>query len=374
MEALGQLTGGVAHDFNNLLTVILGNLEMLEARLTDKNQLNLLAEARETAEHGAQLTERLLAFGRRQSLQPRLTRIGELLVEMMPLLRRTLGEAITLKGNADTDLWAALVDPSQLQNAILNLAINARDAMPNGGQLSITAENAELGADYARQHSEVRAGKYVLITVRDSGTGMTKEVSARAFEPFFTTKAVGAGSGLGLAMVYGFVMQSNGHVVLASEPDRGTTIRIYLPRASVQHESFETKHEEVTKDAFKGAGERILLVEDDARVRRMTALRLREIGYRVVEAPDGARALAALEENPDIQILFTDMVMPGGMTGAELAAAAVAARPDIKVLLTSGYAEPELLKRGRVKRTDWLRKPYTTLELARNLRGILDTR
>lgn len=372
MEAIGQLTGGVAHDFNNLLTVILGNLEMLEARLTDAHQLDLVREARETAEHGAQLTERLLAFGRRQSLQPRLTNIGALLAEMMPLLRRTLGEAITIKGNADTDLWAAMVDPSQLQNAILNLAINARDAMPNGGQLTITAENAELGPDYVRHHSETRIGKYVLITVSDNGIGMAQDVLARAFEPFFTTKGVGAGSGLGLPMVYGFVMQSNGHVALASEPGGGTTIRMYLPQASVRRESGEAKNPQGFDESFKGMGESILLVEDDLRVRRMTAARLRDMGYRVIEAGDGPGALAALDEHPEVQLLFTDMVMPGGMTGADLATAARAGRPQLKVLLTSGYAEPELVKRQRTNRAGWLKKPYTAVELGRTLRGIFD--
>ena len=197
MEAVGQLTGGVAHDFNNLLTVILGNLEMLEMRLTDERQLELVREARETAEHGAQLTERLLAFGRRQPLQPKLTDIGDLLGDMTPLLRRTLGETVRVRGRSDNDLWPVLVDPSQLQNAILNLAINARDAMPGGGRLTITAENAELEPDYARLYPEVQAGRYVLIAVTDTGTGMSEEVQERAFEPFFTTKEVGTGSGLG---------------------------------------------------------------------------------------------------------------------------------------------------------------------------------
>ncbi|WP_210485320.1 PAS domain S-box protein [Microvirga antarctica] len=372
MEAIGQLTGGVAHDFNNLLTVILGNLEMLEAGLTDERQMALVREARETAENGAQLTERLLAFGRRQPLQPRPTNIGQLLGEMTPLLRRTLGEAIAVRGKSDNDLWTVLVDPSQLQNALLNLAINARDAMPDGGRLILTAENTELEADYVRFYPEVRAGRYVMVAVTDTGSGMSRDVQERAFEPFFTTKDVGAGSGLGLAMVYGFAKQSNGHVALYSEPDRGTTIRIYLPRfAPVGEAAIEQPIDSPIGD-FRGRGELILVVEDDARVRRMTMARLRELGYRVLDAPDGPSALAILQGHRNVQLLFTDMIMPGGMTGADLAAVARESWPSIKVLLTSGYAEPDVVQRGHATEARWLKKPYAKAELARTLRLILD--
>ncbi|EIM28821.1 hybrid sensor histidine kinase/response regulator [Microvirga lotononidis] len=372
MEAVGQLTGGVAHDFNNLLTIILGNLEMLEMRLTDDRDLELVREARETAENGAQLTERLLAFGRRQPLQPKLTDVGDLLGEMVPLLRRTLGETVQVRSRSDSDLWQVLVDPSQLQNAILNLAINARDAMTSGGRLTIMAENAELEPDYARLHPEVRAGRYVLVAVTDTGTGMPKEIQERAFEPFFTTKEVGAGSGLGLSMVYGFVKQSGGHVTIYSEIGHGTTIRMYLPRAATLEESTEAPAPSTSVDALRGQGEAVLLVEDEARVRRMTAARLYDLGYRVLDAANGPAALALLDLHPEIELLFTDMVMPGGMTGTDLAEAVRSRRPKTKVLFTSGYAEPDVVRRGQETEARWLKKPYSTLELARTIREVLD--
>ncbi|WP_281024100.1 hybrid sensor histidine kinase/response regulator [Microvirga subterranea] len=373
MEAVGQLTGGIAHDFNNLLTVILGNLEMLAMRLTDEHQLELLKEACDTAEHGAQLTERLLAFGRRQPLQPKLTDVGDLLGEMTPLLRRTLGETIRVQGRSDTDLWKVQIDPSQLQNAILNLAINARDAMQGGGHLMVTAENVEVDATYARMHPEVRAGRYVLIAVTDTGAGMSREVQERAFEPFFTTKEVGAGSGLGLSMVYGFVKQSGGHVTIYSEPGHGTSIRMYMPNAAVAEEESPASVPQATVDAFRGHGETIMLVEDEPRVRRMTVVRLQDLGYRVLEAANGPAALALLEASPEVDLLFTDMVMPGGMTGADLAEVARSGRPDLRVLFTSGYAEPDVVKRGQATDAGWLKKPYSTLELARILRTVLDS-
>jgi PAS domain S-box-containing protein len=374
MEAVGQLTGGIAHDFNNLLTVILGNLEMLETRIQDPDQLQLLAEARETAEHGAQLTERLLAFGRRQPLQPTLVEVADLLSQVTPVLRRTLGEAVTVRSRADSDLWKVEVDPSQLQNAILNLALNARDAMPNGGKLTITAENARLDADYARLHPEVRGGLYVLIAVTDTGSGMTKEVLERAIEPFFTTKGVGAGSGLGLSMVYGFAKQSNGHLALYSEPGQGTTVRIYIPRA-VEEEKAAAAHQPENKsaDAHRGRGENVLVVEDETRVRRMTVARLQSLGYRVLEAANGPAALACLDVHPEIDLLFTDIVMPGGMSGTELAQEARSRRPDILVLFMSGYAEPDVVRQGQMAGSVWLKKPHSAAELAQTLRAVLDS-
>ena len=372
MEAVGQLTGGVAHDFNNLLTVILGNLEMLELGIDDPRQLELLREAQETAEHGAQLTDRLLAFGRRQPLQPKLTDVGELLSQITPVLRRTLGETIRVKARVDTDVSKVEVDPSQLQNAILNLAINARDAMPAGGKITISAENAQLDPDYARLHPEVRAGRYVLIAVTDTGTGMSKEVLERAFEPFFTTKDVGAGSGLGLSMVYGFAKQSKGHLALYSEPGNGTTVRIFIPRALQEEEAKDQRPPEVRPDALRGRGETVLVVEDETRVRRMTVARLQNLGYRVVEAANGPAALACLEQHPDVDLLFTDIVMPGGMSGTELAAQVRILRPDIQVLFMSGYAEPDVVRQGQMAGSAWLKKPHTAAELARTLRTILD--
>ena len=372
MEAVGQLTGGVAHDFNNLLTVILGNLELLEMRLSNPGHLDLVKEARETAEHGAQLTERLLAFGRRQPLQPRLIDIGQLLDELTPLLRRTLGETISIERRLGRDLWKVQADPSQLQNAILNLAINARDAMPAGGELVLTAENSELDADYARIHPEVRSGRYVLVAVTDSGTGMSKEVQDRAFDPFFTTKEVGSGSGLGLSMVYGFAKQSGGHAMIYSELDHGTTVRLYLPRAVPADEQEPASRPEAPVDAYRGRNETVLVVEDEPRVRRMTIARLQDLGYRVLDAAHGPAALALIDAHPEIDLLFTDMVMPGGMTGADLALSVRAKRPGIKVLFTSGYAEPDMVKRGLEAEGQWLKKPYSILDLARTIRAILD--
>jgi PAS domain S-box-containing protein len=372
MEAVGQLTGGIAHDFNNLLTIILGNLEMLEMRLKDRRQLELVTEARETAEHGAQLTERLLAFGRRQPLQPQLTDVGRLLAELTPLLHRTLGETITVRSRSESDLREVLVDPPQLQNAIINLAINARDAMPSGGKLTITAENAELDPDFARLHPEVREGRYVLIAVTDTGAGMSKEVQDRAFEPFFTTKEVGAGSGLGLSMVYGFAKQSGGHASIYSEPGHGTTVRVYLPQAAAPESAADIDPAGKRPDRYRAHGETVLVVEDEPRVRRITISRLEDLGYRVLDAPNGPSALAVLDSHPEIDLLFTDMVMPAGMTGADLAIAARAKRPEIKVLFTSGYAEPDVVERGQAAEAGWLRKPYSALDLARTLRGIFD--
>jgi PAS domain S-box-containing protein len=371
MEAVGQLTGGIAHDFNNLLTVILGNLEMLEARLGgDDRQRTLLREAVETARLGAQLTDRLLAFGRRQPLDPRLVDVGRLVADMSVLLQRTLGETVEVRSVIAVDGALTLVDPAQLQNAILNLALNARDAMPEGGMLTIEVTKTELDADYAQMHSEVRPGRYLVLAVTDTGRGMSAEVRERAFEPFFTTKGVGAGSGLGLSMVYGFVKQSGGQVQLYSEVGHGTTVRLFLPLAGE-----EAGREEGTAPAlgaFRSRGETILVVEDESRVRRVSVARLLDLGYRVLEASDGPAALAMLQRHPEIDLLFTDLVMPGGMTGRELAEEAQRRQDGLKVLFTSGYAQPEMVRRGLPPRGAWLKKPYTAAELAAVLREVLD--
>jgi CheY-like chemotaxis protein len=343
---------------------------MVEMRLKDERQLRLVQEARETAEHGAQLTERLLAFGRRQPLQPKLTDVKQLLEGTEILLRRTLGESIEVVTRADPGVAQVVVDPSQLQNAILNLAINARDAMPNGGRLTIGASNTEIDSDYARLHAEVVAGRYVVISVTDTGAGMSKEVQERAFEPFFTTKEAGAGSGLGLSMVYGFAKQSKGHVQIYSELDHGTTVRIYLPRGEEAQEVQEAEGRRSIRKML-GHGERVLVVEDEPRVRRLTVTRLQELGYDVLEAANGPAALDVLEARRDIDLVFTDVVMPGGMTGADLAQRIQRKSPEIKVLFTSGYAEPDLVKQGLARGARWLKKPYTTAELARTLRDIL---
>jgi PAS domain S-box-containing protein len=369
MEAIGQLTGGLAHDFNNLLTVITGNLEMLEARLDDPTQRELIREAQDAAQDGAKLTGQLLAFGRRQPLNPKPAAVGRLITNFADLLGRTLGEAIELRVAVAGSAQLAVVDAPQFQNALLNLVINARDAMPRGGRLTIETADVRLDSDYAQMYPEVRTGRYVLIAVTDTGSGMSEEVRQRAFEPFFTTKPTGAGTGLGLSMVYGFVKQSGGNIQLYSELGRGTSVRIFLPLADAVRENAGPAPT-VETGAMSGASETILVVEDDARVRRVTTTRLRSLGYQVIEAENGMAAMALLNAHPETAMIFTDVVMPGRMNGDELAEAALGLRPDIKVLFTSGYAEPAIARQG-LGTGAWLKKPYTAAELAEKIRGIL---
>jgi PAS domain S-box-containing protein len=373
MEAVGQLTGGIAHDFNNLLTVIMGNLEMLESRVGKEGRpATWLREAYETAQLGAELTGRLLAFARRQPLRPQIVDVGLLVGRASELLKRTLGESVEVRTVIGDNLYRSLVDPGQLENAILNLGINARDAMPGGGTLTLDAANVDVDAVYAQMHSELREGPYVVIAVTDTGVGMSEEVRERAFEPFFTTKPVGAGTGLGLSMVYGFVKQSGGDVRIYSELDRGTTVRIYLPRAA-EDTTASAQSPDSPSPAYPAHGETVLVVEDDARVRRVTVERLRMLGYRVLEAENGPLALEVLAEQRDgIDLLFTDMVMPGGLSGSDLAQEARRRLPEIKILFTTGYAQPDVVRRGLAESANWLNKPYTALDLARKLRDVLE--
>ncbi len=373
MEAVGQLTGGIAHDFNNLLTVVSGNLEMIESKLTDARLRLLLREAQDAADDGAKLTEQLLAFGRRQPLNPKLTDIGQLSTGFSDLLRRAIGESVELRTVVTGASNLALVDVSQLQNALLNLAINSRDAMPQGGRLSLEISRIKLDVDYAQMYPQVRTGDYVLIAVTDSGTGMSEEVKRHAFEPFFTTKAVGAGTGLGLSMVYGFVKQSGGHIQLYSEQGQGTSVRIFLPAVqSGQDRAMSDTHGDTVNYGIPRGHESVLVVEDDARVRRVAVARLTDAGYRVIEASTGTEALALLEGRSDIRLLFTDVVMPGGMNGDELAKQVRQLRPDVKILFTSGYAEPRIAGRELAETGSWLKKPYTAKELAIRLPELLD--
>ena len=372
MEAIGQLTGGLAHDFNNLLTVISGNLEMIESRLADEKLLTMLHEAQGAAEDGAKLTGQLLAFGRKQPLNPKIVDVGQLISGFSELLRRTVGETIELRTVITGASNEALVDASQLQNAILNLTLNARDAMPRGGRLSIEISRVKLDVDYAQMYPHVRTGDYVLVSVTDNGSGMPADVKQRAFEPFFTTKGVGSGTGLGLSMVYGFAKQSGGHIQLYSEEGQGTSVRIFLPAVQYATDMPVAAEPAVVKKALPGGSEKILAVEDDARVRRVTVSRLTDLGYEVIEAENGTAALDRLKEHPDIALLFTDVVMPGGMTGDELADIVRTERPEIKVLFTSGYAEPEIAGRELAASGSWLKKPYTAKELALRLRELLD--
>ncbi|MGQ3283850.1 PAS domain S-box protein [Bosea sp. (in: a-proteobacteria)] len=374
MEAVGQLTGGIAHDFNNLLTVISGNLEMIERRLTDDRARALLREAQSAAEDGAKLTAQLLAFGRKQPLNAKRADIGQLVSRFSDLLRRALGETIELRMIVSGSPGPALVDASQLQNALLNLALNARDAMPRGGRLTVEISAAKLDSDYASMYPEVRTGSYVLISITDTGVGMSSEVRKRAFEPFFTTKGVGAGTGLGLSMVYGFTKQSGGHVQLYSEVGQGTSVRLFLPVVEAAPAETSTGSAAVHEPppSLPGGSETILVVEDDARVRRVAVARLEDMNYRVLQAENAAAALRMLAAHPEVALLFTDIVMPGGMSGDELAREARRLMPDLKIILTSGFAEPSVAVRELAAEASWLKKPYSAMELAVRIRELLD--
>ncbi|MGY6534804.1 MAG: PAS domain S-box protein [Pararhodobacter sp.] len=371
LEAVGQLTGGVAHDFNNLLTVILGNAEILASHLGDQARLRALAEMTATAaERGAELVNRLLAFSRKQALDPRVLDVGALISGMDALLRRALPESIDIRIVRAADLWQAEIDASQLEAALLNLALNARDAMPRGGHLTIEMANALLGDDYAASEPELAPGRYVLISVTDSGKGMVPEVLERVFEPFFTTKEVGKGSGLGLSMVYGFVKQSRGHIRVYSEPGEGTCVKLYFPRST----DTETEPLSDSADAqIAGGAESILVVEDDAMVREHLVASLIGLGYTVHAAETGPQALEILRELPGLDLLFTDVVLPGGMNGRELADAARSLRTGLKVLFTSGYSENAIVHHGRLDAgVELLGKPYRRDELAAKVRKVLD--
>jgi len=372
MESLGQLTGGVAHDFNNLLTIIMANVELVELALGDHPEHAASLQAiLAAAMRGAELTRQLLAFARRQSLEPKVVEINGLVGEMTRLLARTIGEDIEIALRTSDDAWPVLVDPTQLESALANLVVNARDAMPEGGKLVIETVNAPLDEIYAAQHVEVRAGDYVMLSVSDTGIGMTPDVVARAFEPFFTTKDVGKGTGLGMSMVFGFVKQSGGHVKIYSEVGIGTTIRLYLPRAAPDAASPASASADVVATARDG--ETILLVEDDASVREVVLRNLQRLGYLVLDAADGPSALAILDQSDRVDLLFTDMVMPGGMTGADLAARAREVRPGLKVLLTSGYTAPALANQMlQIDSASLLSKPYRIADLAREVRAAID--
>jgi PAS domain S-box-containing protein len=373
MEALGQLTGGISHDFNNMLTVIRTAIDTLRRRLDagDRDVGHYIDAVGRNADRAASLTQRLLAFARRQPLEPRPLDANRLVAGAVEMLRRSLSESVAMETVLAAGLWWTQADPNQLENALLNLALNARDAMPGGGKLTIETANAFLDETYAAAHSEVTPGQYVLIAVSDSGTGMQKEVAARAFEPFFTTKDEGHGTGLGLSQVYGFIKQSRGHIKLYSEPGGGTTVKIYLPRldaSPLADAAFEVK-----PNAVKETSETILLVEDDDDVRTFTADSLRELGYQVLAAGDGHSALRALDQQSDTDLLFTDVGLPNGMNGRALADEARRRRPGLKVLFTTGYARNAIIHHGRLDAgVDLIAKPYTQTELAAKVRKVLD--
>ena len=365
IEAIGRLTGGVAHDFNNLLTVIQGNIELLSrsVRLMEQPERGLLAAMRAAAERGATLTRQLLAFARRQPLVPRAVDLNAVIAGMQDLLRSALGSTIQVETRSAPDLWPAMVDATQIELVVLNLTINARDAMPQGGKLSIETANAEVGPPHGR--GEPPAGVYVSITVRDKGAGMSADVLARAFEPFFTTKAPGSGSGLGLSQVYGTARQSGGGVRIDSAPSVGTSVTIYLPRASTLADPPPPVSLVAT-----GVGHGIvLLVDDDPAVRETTLAVLRDLGYDVREASGGAPALDLLRRDNRIDVLLTDVVMPG-MNGAELARLAVGVRPALAILFMSGYAAPEEIT-GALRRHRLVRKPFLPSQLATQIEAAL---
>jgi PAS domain S-box-containing protein len=375
MEAIGQLTGGVAHDFNNLLTVIFGNLESLLRRLPADGSSDLRRHAlaaNRSATRAAQLTRQLLAFSRRQPLEPKPINLNRLVTASSEMLQRTLGELVTIETVLGAGLWWVQADPSELENALLNLAVNARDAMPDGGKLTVETANTHLDDAYAAQHGELSPGEYVLLAVSDSGTGMPKEVILKAFEPFFTTKPIGQGTGLGLSQVYGFIKQSGGHVKICSEPGEGTSVKLYLPRLSTGSGQSGTAGEDQTVPMAR-RGETVLVVEDDDDVRAHTVDILRELGYRVVAAPDGPSALRALEANSEVRLLFTDVGLPGGLSGRQLADEARLRYPKLRVLFTTGYARNAIVHHGRLDPgVDVVMKPFTYAGLAAKIRMVLD--
>ena len=380
MEAVGQLTGGVAHDFNNLLTIVLGGLEAIGRqipKLASSPEVERIVRARDMAMQGVHravtLTNRLLAFSRLQPLDPKPIDANKLVADVCELLRRSIGEAMSLESVLAGGLWRANADPNQLENALVNLAVNARDAMPNGGKITIETANCYLDETYVSALTEpVEPGQYVMIAVTDTGFGMDKQTVERAFEPFFTTKGVGRGTGLGLSQVYGFVRQSSGHIRIYSEVGEGTAVKLYLPRRVGNEDSAEETGEQ-RDDARANGTECILVVEDDVALRAHTRETLAELGYRLLEASSGAAALEILDRAPEIDLLFTDIAMPGGMNGRQLADEALRRRPGLKVLFTTGYTRNAIVHHGRLDPgVELITKPYSFDALRRKVRAMLD--
>ncbi len=370
LEAVGHLTGGVAHDFNNLLTIILGSAEQITEMTTDPKLRHMAETTMAAAERGAELTGRLLAFARRKPLDPKPTDLNQLIESMQGLIRRTLPESIELEFVLAPDLGIAEIDAGELDAALLNLVVNAHDAMEETGKLMIETANVALDRTYAARHAEVEPGEYVMICVSDTGSGMDPETVQRAFEPFFSTKEVGKGSGLGLSMVFGFTKQSGGHIKIYSEPGEGTLVKLYFPRVNSAQEIDSKPAIDVS---VRGGTEHILIAEDDELVLEHLANQLVSLGYQVTTALSGPEALEAVQTRDDIDLLLTDVVMPGGMNGRELAEQALASRPSLKVLFTSGYTENALVHRGRLDPgVTQLSKPYTRREMATKLRRVLD--
>ena len=372
MEAVGRLAAGVAHDFNNILTVITGTIGILGEAVADRPELASIAKLiDDAAERGAQLTKHLLAFARKQPLQPRVIDVNSLMVEAAKLLHPTLGEQIQISPLLAEDAWTALVDPNQLTTAVLNLALNARDAMPDGGKLVLETRNVYLDEGYASMHNEVAPGNYVMIAVSDTGSGIPTANLDRVFEPFFTTKEVGRGTGLGLSMVFGFVKQSGGHIKIYSEEGHGTTVRIYLPRSTGLH---QIDAEAPALADIQGGHEVVLIVEDDPLVRKYVITQIRGLGYTTLDAANAREALDIIDNNERIDLLFTDVIMPGPMNGRHLVDEALKRRPGLKTLFTSGYTENAIVHHGRLDSgVLLLAKPYRKSDLARMIRQALSS-
>lgn len=376
MEIVGQLTGGVAHDFNNLLTVILGQVDLLthaeDGSLAEEDLRDGLDMIAEASQRAAQLTQRLLAFARRQTLNPTLVNPGRVLKQIEPLLRRTIGANVEIEVVQSAGLWDVEIDVNQFENAILNLALNARDAMSDGGRLSIEATNVRIDEHYAEANADVETGQYVMVAVTDTGRGMSPEVAARAFEPFFTTKEVGAGTGLGLSMVYGFLRQSGGQAKIYSEAGEGTMVRLYLPRCFDPDEEHDALPTAVNHPLPRG-NERILLVEDDDLVRAFVSRSLDQLGYRVMPVADGPAAVRLLEAGERFDLLFTDVVLPGGLSGRQVADAVSRLQPGIRILYASGYSDNAIVHHGRLDHdVEFLGKPFSQPQLATKVRRVLD--
>ena len=372
MEAVGQLTGGIAHDFNNLLSVIIGNLEILsDGYQGGAERREVLSAALRASLRGVDLTNRLLAFSRRQALQPKVCDLNALICGMTEMLQRTLDETISIHAATNHDLWAVEIDPAQFESALLNLAVNARHAMPDGGRLEITTRNGELDHAEVSQLQDVEAGRYAVVTVSDNGTGIPVEILDKVFEPFFTTKDIGDGSGLGLSMVHGFVKQSGGHIVIESTEGSGTKVELYFPasdRPVLLGQDIDQAESEKAD-----LGETVLIVEDDPDLRKLAVRAITGVGYRALDVEDGPSALSLLKTGVPVDLLFTDVVLPHGMNGVELAEKARELRPDLKVLFTSGYAEKAIEQRDSLGvEHELISKPYRRAELAERLRQILD--
>jgi signal transduction histidine kinase/CheY-like chemotaxis protein len=374
VDAIGQLTGGIAHDFNNMLAVVIGSLDVAKRSLAKdpRKAETFLDAALSGAQRAAALTARLLAFSRQQPLAPQVVDANKLTATMSELLRRTLGEQVRLETVLAGGLWRTRVDPNQLENAVLNLCVNARDAMPDGGRLTLETSNTHLDDAYTAVHADVGAGQYVMLSVTDTGTGMSAKVVENAFDPFYTTKSSGKGTGLGLSQVHGFVKQSGGHIKIYSEMGVGTTVKVYLPRYTGPDLPSEIGVAPSIDIPMAQAGETILVVEDEAQVRHLSVNILRDLGYLVEHAEDPQRALEMLEKRPRVDLLFTDIVMPG-MNGRQLAVKALEARPGLKVLYTTGYTRNAIVHNGVLDAdVSFLAKPFTVEQLGRKVRDVLD--